>query len=169
MKRLLLGILQVAAVLLPALAVYAWQTRDLLPADDRVQAPAFELADVEGGRLGTAALEGRPTVLYFFAPWCRVCAVSAPQLRWFDRWFGSSARLVLVAQDYRSAEEVAAWARKHELGMPVLLGDAGTGTDYRIRGYPTYYVLDAQGRIAGRDFGVSTVVGLWWRTRGLGG
>jgi hypothetical protein len=95
--------------------------------------------------------------------------VSAPQLRWFDRWFGDSARLVLVAQDYGSAEEVAAWARKHELGMPVLLGDAGTAADYRIRGYPTYYVLDDRGRIAARDFGVSTVVGLWWRTRGLGG
>jgi len=168
MKRLLLGILQAAALLLPALALYAWQTRDLLPAGDRVEAPAFELADVAGGRLDLSALEGQPAVLYFFAPWCRVCAVSAPQLRWFDRWFGGSARTVLIALDYGSADEVAAWAGRHELAMPVLLGDAGTAADYHIRGYPTYYVLDAGGRIAARDFGVSTVAGLWWRTRGLG-
>jgi len=168
MKRLLSGILQVAALLLPALAIYAWQTRDLLPAGERVSAPAFELVDVAGGRMHLDALEGRPAVLYFFAPWCRVCAVSAPQLRWFDRWFHGSARIVLVALDYGSADEVAAWAKKHELAMPVLLGDRGTATDYHIRGYPTYYVLDAGGRIAARDFGVSTVAGLWWRTRGLG-
>ena len=169
MKRLLLGILQVAALLLPALAIYAWQTRDLLPAGDRVEAPHFELADVAGGRLQLAALEGRPAVLYFFAPWCRVCAVSAPQLRWFDRWFGGSARVVLVALDYGSPDEVAEWAKKHELDVPVLLGEPQIAADYRIRGYPTYYVVDARGRIASRDFGLSTVVGLWWRTRGLGG
>jgi peroxiredoxin len=169
MKRWLLGILQAAALLLPALALYAWQTRDLLPAGDRLEAPAFELVDVAGGRMDLAALEGRPTVLYFFAPWCHVCAVSAPQLRWFDRWFGGSARVVLVALDYGSIEEVADYARKHDLAMPVLLGHAETAAAYRIRGYPTYYVLDAQGRIASRDFGLSTVVGLWWRTRGLGG
>ena len=168
MKRLLLGILQAAALLLPALAIYAWQTRDMLPAGDRIEAPGFELADVAGGRLELAALEGRPAVLYFFAPWCRVCAVSAPQLRWFDRWFGGSARVVMVALDYGSPDEVAEWARKHELAMPVLLGEPRTAADYRIRGYPTYYVVDAQGRIASRDFGLSTVVGLWWLTRGLG-
>jgi peroxiredoxin len=169
MKRWLLGLLQAAALLLPALALYAWQTRDLLPAGDRLEAPAFELTDVAGGRMDLAALAGRPTVLYFFAPWCRVCAVSAPQLRWFDRWFDGSAQVVLVALDYGSVEEVGDYARKHDLAMPVLLGHADTAAAYRIRGYPTYYVLDAQGRIASRDFGLSTVVGLWWRTRGLGG
>jgi peroxiredoxin len=169
MKRWLLGLLQAAALLLPALALYAWQTRDLLPAGDRIEAPAFELVDVAGGRLDLAALAGRPSVLYFFAPWCRVCAVSAPQLRWFDRWFGGSAQVVLVALDYGSVEEVADYARKHRLDMPVLLGHADTAAAYRIRGYPTYYVLDDRGRIASRDFGVSTLAGLWWRTRGLGG
>jgi hypothetical protein len=36
-----------------------------------------------------------------------------------------------------------------------------------VRGYPTYYVIDSSGRIAGRDVGFTTVAGLWWRTRGL--
>jgi len=168
MRRLLSGILQGAALLLPALAIYAWQTRDLLPAGDRVEAPAFALSDTHGGLLDSAALQGRPVLLYFFAPWCKVCAASAPQLRWFDRWFGDSTRVVLVALDYQSADEVADYARRHALEMPVLLGRSGTAADYRIRGYPTYYVVDASGRVAARDFGVSTLPGLWWRTRGLG-
>lgn len=167
MRRLLRRFLQLAVLVVPAIAVYAWQTRDMLPVGERVAAPAFELTDTAGGRLGTADLKGRPTILYFFAPWCRVCAASAPQLRWFGRWFDDSARVVLVALDYASPAEVVDYARRHELTMPVLLGNAALATDYRIRGYPTYYVLDAQGRVARRDFGVSTVPGLWWRTRGL--
>jgi hypothetical protein len=51
--------------------------------------------------------------------------------------------------------------------MPVLLGDDRTARDYRIRGFPTYYVLDPDGRVAARDFGLSTAPGLWWRTLGL--
>ena len=66
-----------------------------------------------------------------------------------------------------SRAELVEYARKHELSLPVLAGNAGTAVSYRIRGYPTYYVLDAQGRIAGRDFGYTTAPGLWLRTRGL--
>jgi hypothetical protein len=51
--------------------------------------------------------------------------------------------------------------------MPVLLGDRATGAAYRIQGYPTYYVIDAEGRVARRDTGLSTVAGLWLRTLGL--
>jgi hypothetical protein len=49
----------------------------------------------------------------------------------------------------------------------VLFGTPATGAAFRISGYPTYYVIDAQGRIARRDFGLSTVAGLWVRTLGL--
>ena len=51
--------------------------------------------------------------------------------------------------------------------MPVLIGNAAVGSSYRIRGYPTYYVLDAQGRVARRAMGFSTVAGFWLRTIGL--
>ena len=167
MKRLARWILQATALLLPALAIYAWQTRDLLPAGERIAAPEFRLAALEGGTVGLDGLRGRTTVLYFFAPWCGVCAASSPQLRWFDRWSGDSVQVVLVALDYASPAEVADYAQRHELAMPVLLGDDRTARDYRIRGFPTYYVLDPDGRVAGRDFGLSTAPGLWWRTLGL--
>jgi hypothetical protein len=49
----------------------------------------------------------------------------------------------------------------------MLAGEAQTAADYRVRGYPTYYVLDRSGRVAGRDFGYTTAPGLWLRTRGL--
>jgi len=167
MKRVARWILQAIALLLPALAIYAWQTRDLLPADERVAAPEFRLPALSGGTVGSDALRGRTTVLYFFAPWCGVCAASSPQLRWFDRWSGDSVQVVLVALDYASPAEVADYAQRHELAMPILLGDGDTARDYRIRGFPTYYVLDPDGRVAARDFGLSTAPGLWWRTLGL--
>jgi len=147
--------------------LYAWRTHDLLPADERTAAPAFDLVDLEGRRWSPESLRGRPAVLYFFAPWCRVCAASSPQLRWFHRWAGDEVRVVLIGLDWASGAELVEYARKHELSLPVLAGHADTAASYRIRGYPTYYVLDADGRIAARDFGYTTAPGLWLRTRGL--
>jgi thiol-disulfide isomerase/thioredoxin len=167
MKRPARWILQAIAVLLPALAIYAWQTRDLLPAGERIAAPEFHLPALSGGAVGLDALRGRTTVLYFFAPWCGVCAASSPQLRWFDRWMGDEVQLVLVGLDWSNRAELEAYAARHELSMPVLAAGPALAADYRIRGYPTYYVLDADGRIAGRDFGYTTAPGLWLRTRGL--
>jgi len=144
--------------------IYAWRTRDLLPTGDRVAAPAFELADLQGRSWTLDALEGKPVVLYFFAPWCGVCAASSPQLRWFDRWMGDDVQVVLVGLDWSSPAELAAYAARHDLDLPILAGGPQTAAEYRIRGYPTYYVLDAEGRIAGRDFGYTTAPGLWLRT-----
>jgi hypothetical protein len=47
------------------------------------------------------------------------------------------------------------------------VGDPATGAAFRVRGYPTYYVLDSKGRVAARDIGLTTVAGLWLRTLGL--
>ena len=165
MKRRLRLSLQLAALVVVALAIHAWQTRDMLPADQRIMAPSFLLADVAGQPLASASLAGKPVVLYFFAPWCHVCAASAPQLRWYDRFFGESTPLVLVALDYDSPAEIRSWVARHRISAPVLLGNPAAAAAYRVRGYPTYYMLDRGGRIAARDFGFTTLVGLWLRTR----
>ena len=147
--------------------IQAWRARDLLRADERTAVPAFELTDLGGRTWRSTDLAGKPAVIYFFAPWCGVCAASSPQLRWFHRWRGDDVQVILIGLDYGSPSEVHEYARKHSLTMPVLLGTPAIGAAFRISGYPTYYVIDAQGRIARRDVGLSTVAGMWVRTLGL--
>ena len=147
--------------------IQAWRSRDLLPADERTVAPAFALTDLDGRPWSTASLAGRPAVIYFFAPWCGVCAASSPQLRWFHRWRGDEVTVLLVGLDWSAESELREYAARHSLPMPVLVGDGATAAAWRIRGYPTYYVLDTAGRVAARDFGFTTAIGLWFRTLGL--
>jgi peroxiredoxin len=143
---------------------YAWQSRDMLPVSQRQPAPHFELVDLDGNTWTTDTLRGKPAVVYFFAPWCRVCSASAPQLRWFQRWTDGSVQLVLIGLDWDNSDELDAYAQRHRLQLPVLVGTQDTGAAYRVRGYPAYYVIDSDGRIAARDFGFTTAAGLWFRT-----
>jgi peroxiredoxin len=166
-RRVARGFLEVALVFAIILALQAWRARDLLPTDERASAPSFELQDLDGRTWRNADLSGHPAILYFFAPWCSVCAASSPQLRWFSRLRGDGVRVLLIGLDWAAPSELRDYATRHRLQMPVLAGDRGTGAAYRVRGYPTYYVIDRQGRIVRRDVGLTTVPGLWLRTLGL--
>ncbi len=162
-RRLVLELLVVVAIVA---AVQAWRARDLLPVDERTPAPPLELRDLQGRNWSTADLAGRPAVIYFFAPWCKVCAASTPQLRWFHRWRGDDVTILMVGLDWTSQEELREYASRHAVSMPVLAGLASTGASWKVRGYPTYYILDARGHIAARDVGFTTALGLWLRTLG---
>ena len=71
--------------------------------------------------------------------------------------------VVAVARDWASAEEVRAYVERHEFDMPVLLGDSNVRGQWQIYAYPSYYVLDSEHRIARRDIGYSSQLGLLWR------
>ena len=72
--------------------------------------------------------------------------------------------IIMVGLDWQNVDEVRDYASKHDLNVPVLVGDAKIAADWRIFGFPTYYVLDDQHRVVSRDFGYSTQLGLWWRS-----
>jgi peroxiredoxin len=162
-RRRLLVALEIGLMLIIVWSIYLWRATDLLPADGVTPAPSFELQDLAGRTWTLDDFRDKPTVLYFFAPWCAVCNASAHQLRWFQRLFGDDVDLVMVALEYVDADAVREYRSSHGLQNVILLGDDATARDYRVQGFPIYYVLDETGGIRRRDFGFSTIPGLWWR------
>ena len=162
--RRFLIVLEIAFLIAVIYSIYWWKTSDLLMTDGSIQAPYFQLQDLQGNIRTPEDFKGKPTVLYFFAPWCKVCNASAHQLRWFDRWSADKVNLVMVGMDWEDAEELAEFARTHELTNVILIGDSSTARNYQLKAYPTYYVLDSMGITRSRDIGYTTVLGLVART-----
>jgi peroxiredoxin len=126
-------------------------------------APAFDLRTPTGQRVSLASLRGKTVLLELFATWCPHCAAEAPHLK---KLYGSlpHARygFVSVNADGEDAASILAFHIWFELPYPALLdpnpSDPGTfhhegspgpvSKAYRIKLFPTFYVIDPHGRVA---------------------
>jgi peroxiredoxin len=157
-------ILNGAMMIAVFVAVSAFQARNMLDTD-RQSSPQLSAMTLGSGSFDLASHEPRPTVIYFFAPWCQYCAFSSDNLNRLRRLRDEDAlRIVAVALDWKNVDEVKQFAEQHELNVPVLLGDAAIARDWKVYGFPTYYVLDSQSRVVSRDIGYSTQLGMLWRS-----
>jgi thiol-disulfide isomerase/thioredoxin len=160
-KGLLLNAIFFVAVFL---GVSTFQSRNMLSTSDTT-APALSGPLLRGGSYDIADAGKRPVLVYFFAPWCKFCAVSSDNLTRLRRLRNDdSLEILAVALDWQDRDEVRNYVDRHELDLPVVLGDSGIAQDWRVYAFPTYYVLDSDRQIRRRDLGYSTQFGLWWRT-----
>lgn len=147
------------------LAIGLWQARDLLPQDSDQPAPSFSLPDRQGNIISLDDYRGKRVVVYFFAPWCKICSMSMHNL--VDVAAKEDPELIILALgvEYQQAEEIWEFVDNHELQMPVLLGSRKQMLDWKIQAFPTYYVLNEAGQIISRSVGYSTELGIRWRSR----
>ena len=149
----------VGIIILVFLLIHAWNTREL-PRGGQV--PALDLARLDSTQSLPGLVRGSPGIVYFFAPWCFYCRNSIDNL---DDLVGNGdiAWARAVALDYENPDEIRAFVAQTGLSQPVLLGNGQTARDWNIRAFPTYFVVDAEGRISSRSVGYSTRFGLWFR------
>ena len=159
------ALVNVALMIGVFIAASAYQSRNMLPAD-KAAAPELRGPTLSGSGYDLSDAAGRPVLVYFFAPWCRICGASADNLARLRRWRDPEAlEIVAVALDWSSVDEVREYVERHELGVEVVLGGPGTRQRWQIFAYPSYYVLDSQQNVMRRDVGYSSQFGLWWRAR----
>jgi thiol-disulfide isomerase/thioredoxin len=137
-------------------AISIWQTRDHLSGDDAIASVA--LPRLDGDTKHALPAIGRRTLIYFFAPWCGVCKFSMGNLDVLRGWF--SADVVAVALAYENVDDVRRFVVENDIESTVLLGNEAMGEAFRVTSYPTYYVLDADGRVEHVSVGYSTLLGM---------
>jgi cytochrome c biogenesis protein CcmG, thiol:disulfide interchange protein DsbE len=160
MSRKLLFLLPVAlfAVLLAAFAVGLRQDPRLLPSAliDR-PAPDFDLPGLyqSGDRLSRKDLDGRVTLVNFFASWCAPCREEHPQLM----ALGRQPEVTLSGVAYKDKPEESR-GFLDRLGDPYgRVGVDRTGTtaiDFGVYGVPESYIVDGTGHIRYRHVGPLT-------------
>ena len=145
-------------------AFAAWQKQDML-GGSQPEAPTLALPDLEGNWVELRPGNTRRTLVYFLAPWCTVCKHSVPHLNTLRRLRDPEELAIhVVGLAWQDPEELRRFARDTGLELPILTGVRSTAEAWKIRAFPTYYVLDENGQVLSSDLGLTTEWGLRWRT-----
>jgi thiol-disulfide isomerase/thioredoxin len=163
-KSLLMYCVEAVVIVGILTGIYAYQSRNLLPTELQ-QAPALSAPLLTGGFYDLSEHAASTTLVYFFAPWCSICAASSGNIDNLRRLRSDDdLNILLVALDWQTQAEVQEYVDRHEITVSVLLGDRKITSEWNIYAFPTYYILDDEQRVIHRDLGYSTLAGLWWRT-----
>jgi thiol-disulfide isomerase/thioredoxin len=103
------------------------------------------------------------TVIYFFAPWCQICHMSISNLQAIYEK-NDHINVVAVALDYVDKKEVFEFSSQHQLTFPIALGNEQIKAQFKVKGYPSYYVIDEENTIIAKSMGYSSEIGLLLRT-----
>jgi len=141
-------------LLLAPVTVAAPPVQTLTPLEPRPEAPDFTLVDLDGMTHRLADLRGRPVIVNFWATWCPPCRDELPSMEraWAQlRDEGIALLAINVGEDEAT---VFPFTANYPVSFPLLLDlDGAVIGAWPVRGLPTTFVVDPQGRIAYRAIG----------------
>jgi len=134
----------------------------MLARDDSIAEQVFVLPTTVGESVRLQA-ETKTTVIYFFAPWCHVCHASIDNLQSLYQK-NQNLNVIAVALDYVDQTEIDDFTKEHRLTFPVAYGNEQVKSAFKIKAYPSYYVIDEENTVISKSMGYSTELGLYLRS-----
>jgi len=122
---------------------------DLTPMPERPPAPEFQLADADGKPFHLVDLKGAPAIVNFWATWCPPCRAEMPAMQRASDQLAEDGATVIAINVGESADTVRTFRDAIAVTFPLLLDtDSSVSQRWPMRGLPTTFVLDPDGRIA---------------------
>lgn len=132
-----------------------------LPASEPVVgalAPDFTLPMLDGSTLRLSELRGQRVLLNFWATWCGPCREEMPAI---EARYNQGDFAVVAINFAESNQQVQGFLAEIGVELPVALDRDGAVQElYRVRGYPTSFLVDAQGVIRAFHIGELNVAQL---------
>ena len=126
------------------------EASSLRPFPERVPSVDFTLSRLEGGSVSLSDYAGSVVLLNFWATWCPPCREELPSMVRLQEELGSDNFTILAVSLREERDVVESFMDEHDFELPVLLDPSGSvGMQYGVRGIPTSYVVDREGRVVG--------------------
>lgn len=109
-------------------------------------APEFQLMTLDGEVVDLESYRGQPVWISFWASWCPPCRAESPELVAAYERHADDGLVMLAIDVGEDPGTIAGYVEK--AGLPFAIGvDRSTdvAAQYRVRGLPTHYFVDADG------------------------
>mgnify|MGYP001825639440 CR=1 FL=1 len=128
----------------------------LAPVVPPVTAPGFSLADMDGESHALADYRGKVILLNFWATWCPPCRHEMPAMERLYQRFRDRGFVVLAVNQWEEPDLVFAYTGDLNVfpSFPILFDpQSSVSQEYGVKGLPTSFVIDRQGRLVYRAIG----------------
>jgi peroxiredoxin len=125
--------------------------------DIGVQAPTWKFETLTDDSLSLEDLKGELVIMDFFYKGCFPCMKAIPALQSvYDKYKERGVVVIGVNPfDDKIEDELVPFMAKRGVTYPVVMANHDFAKSYKVMGYPTFYILDEDGRIIKRHAGYS--------------
>jgi len=103
----------------------------------------FSLMSYDGKQVSLDTYAGKPVLVIFLGSDCIDCKHASPMMKKLADTFVPKGLTVLGVTMDTNAKTLAEFAKTYELPFPLLLNGEETARNYRCKGEPDFYLLDA--------------------------
>ncbi len=116
----------------------------------RAAAPDFTVTALDGKAIRLSALKGKVVILDFWATWCPPCKAEIPHFIELQNAYGPKGlEIIGLSVDQEGPEVVRAFVRENGVNYAMAMAGPELVQLYGgIRGIPTTFLLDKEGRVA---------------------
>lgn len=123
-------------------------TAKLIAPQTRQAAPDLALNDQSGKTISLSTLKGKVVLLDFWGVWCGPCREKLPKTQDIHDEFKDKGLAVVGIHSNSRTEGMADFIGQENITFPIGIDPGHIADDYSVNAWPTYYLIDKQGRIA---------------------
>jgi len=117
-------------------------------------APGFRVKSLAGETFDSAGLKGKAVLLDFWATWCAPCRKEMPTVEKLHQEFKDKGLVVLGLNVGEERETVEKYLKTAKVNYPIALtADTDTVPAFQATAFPTYVVIDREGKIVAYQVG----------------
>lgn len=130
------------------------ELQSLTPIPNTPMAPDFTLDDLNGDAHSLSDYRGRVVILNFWATWCPPCRREMPSMERAWQQLKKHDVVMLAVDVGEDLDTVYTFLADYPVSFPLLLDEqAEVVRKFPVRGLPTSYVIDPEGRLVYQAIG----------------
>ncbi len=96
-------------------------------------------------------LDGKVYAVEFWATWCSPCVKNIPHLKQLNKKYQDDGLVMIALSQDRSTKKVKKMVEDKKINYNVAM-DKGSVDWYKVKSYPTAYVIDHKGKVTWQGF-----------------